>query len=252
MDKQTKKRKNAESFSLKSLEKRFSAKQAFRDELSVNIAFLRGIEISRMEQVEEEEALIILSSKITFQGVLFLKTAIHHVPKTFVMKCSDYGGASLCSVLIYEMVSASQTSLSSLSKQEVDCYVNFLESSCPNFIASNPLPDEQLWKMSEVGKYCFTKFLAPLVTRCLRCDGNITMHNPPSKASLYPARPNSGDQNYARVQAMQDVVRNSSIHKRLWFSLLPQGTITGFDRGFKHHLREWTALQVVTFTEVRS
>lgn len=185
MDKQTKKRKNAESFSLESLEKRFSAKQAFRDKLSANIAFLRGIEISRMEQVEEEEALIILSSKITFQGVLFLKTAIHRVPKTFVMKCSDYGGASLCSVLIYEMVSASQTSLSSLSKQEVDCYVNFLESSCPNFIASNPLPDEQLWKMSEVGKYCFTKFLAPLVTRCLRCDGNITMHNPPSKAKVF-------------------------------------------------------------------
>ena len=110
MDKQTKKRKNAESFSLESLEKRFSAKQAFRNELSANVAFLRGIEISKMEQVEEEEALIILSSKITFQGVLFLKTAIHHVPKTFVVKCSDYGGASLRSVLIYEMVFGRESS----------------------------------------------------------------------------------------------------------------------------------------------
>ena len=108
MDKRTKRRKNAESFSLESLEKRQTAKQAFRNELSANIVFLHGIEISRMEQVEEEEALIILSSKITFQGVLLLKTAIHHVPKTFVMKCSDCGGASLRSVLIYAMVSASQ------------------------------------------------------------------------------------------------------------------------------------------------
>ena len=185
MDKRTKKRKNTESFSLESLEKRFMAKQAFRNELSANMAFLRGIEISRMEQVEEEEALVILSSKITFQGVIFLKTAIQHIPKTFVMKCSDYGGASLRSVLIYEMVSASQTSLSSLSKEEIDCYVNFLESSCPNFIASSPLPDEQLWNMSEGGKYCFTKFLAPPVSRCLCCDGNVTMHNPPSKAKVF-------------------------------------------------------------------
>ena len=111
MDKRTKKRKNAESFSLELLEKCFSAKQAFRNELSANIAFLRGLEISKMEPVEKEEALIILSTKITFQGVLFLKTAIHHVPKTFLMKCSDYGGASLRSVLIYEIVSASQTVL---------------------------------------------------------------------------------------------------------------------------------------------
>ena len=139
----------------------FRRNKLFETNCLANIAFLRGIEISRMEQVGEEEALIILSSKITFQGVLFLKTVIHHVPNTSVMKCSDYGGASLRSVLIYEMVSASQTSLSSLSKEEIDCYVNFLESSCPNFIASSPLPDEQLWNMNEGGKYCFTKFLAP-------------------------------------------------------------------------------------------
>ena len=225
MDKRTKKKKKAESFYLESLEKRFSVKQAFQSELSANIAFLRGLEILKMEQVEEEEALIILSTKITFQGVLFLKTAIHHVPKTFVMKCSDYGGASLRSVLIYEMVSGSQTSLSSLSKEEVDCYVNFLESSCPNFIASSPLPDEQLWNMSEVGKYCFTKFLSPPVSRCLCCDGNITMHNPPSKAKVFTLQ---GPIPATKImQTMQDVVRNNSIHRQPRFSLLLQGVITG-------------------------
>ena len=70
--------------------------------------------------MEEEDALLILASKITFLGVMFLKAAIQHVPKTYVMKCTDSGGASLRSVLIYEMVSAGQTSLSSLCEEEVD------------------------------------------------------------------------------------------------------------------------------------
>jgi len=119
MDKQTTKRKSAESFSLDSLKKQFSAKKAFREELSAKIAFLRGIEISKMEEIEEKEVLIILASKITLQGVLFLRNAIRHVPNTFVMKCSDHGGASLHSVLIFEMVSASQTLRSSCPKKKL-------------------------------------------------------------------------------------------------------------------------------------
>ena len=84
MDKRTRKRKNAdaERFSLESLEQHFSAKRASKEQLSANIAYLHGIDMSSIDDVEEEEALVILSSKITFSGVLFLKAAIRHVPKT--------------------------------------------------------------------------------------------------------------------------------------------------------------------------
>ena len=188
MDRRTRKRKNADSerVSLESLEQHFSAKRAFKEELSANIAYLRGIDISSTDDVEEEETLVILSSKITFKGVLFLKATIRHVPKTYVMKCTDSSAASLRSVIIYEMVrSDCASSLSSLSKEEVDCYVNFLESFCLNFIAFRPLPKEQLWNMCEGGKYNFTTFLSPPVSTCLRCERDITMHNPPSKAKVF-------------------------------------------------------------------
>ena len=128
---------------------------------------------------------MILSSKITFSGVLFLKAAIPHVPKTYVMKCTDSSGASLRSVIMYEIVrSDHHTSLSSLSKEEVDSYVNLLESFCPNFIAFSPLPKEQLWNMCEGGKYNFTTFLSPPVSTCFCCERDISMHNPPSKAKV--------------------------------------------------------------------
>ena len=188
MEKKTRKRKkaDAERFSLESLEQQFSVKRAFKEELSANIAYLREIDISSIDDLEEEEALLILSSKITFSGVLFLKAAIRHVPKTYVMKCTDSSGDSLRSVLIYEMVrSDCHTSLSSLSKEKVDCYVNFLESFCPNFIAFNPLPKEQLWNMCDGGKYNFTTFLSPPVSTCLRCERDVSMHNPPSRAKVF-------------------------------------------------------------------
>ena len=189
MDKRTRKRKKADAesrYSLESLEQHFSAKRAFKEEISANIAYLRGIDISSIDDVEEEEALVILSSKITFSGVLFLKAVIRHVPKTYVMKCTDSSGDSLRSVIIFEMVrSDCPDSLSSLSKEEVDCYVNFLESFCPDFIAFSPLPKEQLWNMCEGGKYNFTAFLSPPVSACLRCESDITMHNPPSKAKVF-------------------------------------------------------------------
>lgn len=191
MDKRTRKRKSGEMFSLDSLEKRFLARKAFREELASKIAFLLDIDLSTKDVEEEEASLLILASKISFQGVIFLKAAIQHVPQTYVMKCTDSGGASLHSVIIYELRSASQTSLSSLSKEEVDSYVNFMENNCANFLGSSPLPKGQLWDMCQGGKFNFPKFLAPPVSACLRCERNITMHNPPSKAKVFIITPGS-------------------------------------------------------------
>ncbi|KAL9977756.1 hypothetical protein ACROYT_G015196 [Oculina patagonica] len=130
-------------FSLDSLDKRFLARKAFQEQLASKIAFLRGIDLSTMDVDEEEASLLILASKITFQGVIFLKAAIQHVPQTYVMKCTDSGGASLHLVIIYQLIWASQTFLSSLSKEEVDCYVNFVENNCANFLGSSLLPQER-------------------------------------------------------------------------------------------------------------
>ena len=118
--------------------------------------------------------------------MLFLKAVIRHVPKTYIMKCTYSSCASLRSVIIYEMVrSDSHTLLSSLSKEEVDCYLNVLKNFCPNFVTFSPLLKEQLWNMCEGGKYNFTTFLSPPVSTCLHCERDISMHNPPSKAKVF-------------------------------------------------------------------
>ena len=174
-------------FSLQSIEERLSEKKTLSQELSTHISFLRSIDLAITNQFGEEEALMILASKFTFSGVLLLKAAIQHVPKTYSMKLSEFGGVSLRSLLIHEMISAARiTPLSSLECDQVEFHVNFMESNCAKFLSSKGSLDEsQLWEMCEGERYRFTKFLAPPVSSCLSCEGNLSMHNRPSKAKVF-------------------------------------------------------------------
>ena len=115
MDKTNRKRKTPNMFSLESLEECFSAKKSIIQELNTHVSFLRNFDLASSNQFGEEEALMILASKFTFRGVYLLKAVIKHVPKTYSMKLSEFGGVSLRTQLIYEITSASDTPVASLN-----------------------------------------------------------------------------------------------------------------------------------------
>ena len=48
-----------------------------------------------------------------------------------------------------------------------------------------PLEVNKLWEISERSEYHLTKVLAPPVSTCLSCEGNISMHNWPTRARLF-------------------------------------------------------------------
>ena len=69
--------------------------------------------------------------------------------------------------------------------EEVDCYVNFFQRHCANFMSANTLPKQQLFHQFNTGDFNASMFLSPPVQCCMTCERNLTMHNPPSRARLY-------------------------------------------------------------------
>jgi len=154
---------------------------------------------------------MILASKFTFRGVYLLKAVIELVPKTYSMKLS--GGVLPLIQLINEITSASDTPVVSLNRNELEFTVNFMESNRVQFLSmGEPLEQKKLREISERSEYCLMKFLAPPVRTCLSCEGNLTMHNWPTRARLFPGRPGASLQNYSQVQELQDFLWTCSIH----------------------------------------
>lgn len=129
---------------------------------------------------------MILAFKFTFRGVYLLKVVIELVPKTYSMKQSEFGSVSQRPQLINKKTSAGDTPVVSLNRDEVEFTVNFMESNCVQFLSmGEPLEENNLWEISERSEYHLTKFLAPPVSTCLSCEGNLTMHNWPTRARLF-------------------------------------------------------------------
>lgn len=172
-------------FSLESLEEHYSTKTSIIQELRTHISFLRNFDPTSGNQFGEE-ALMILASKFTARGVYLLKAVIELVPKTYSMKLSEFGGISWRTQLINEITSASDTPVVSLNQDELEFTVNSMESYCVQFLSmGEPLEQNKLLEISKRSKYRLTKFLAPPVRTCLCCEGNLTMHNWPTRARLF-------------------------------------------------------------------
>ena len=129
---------------------------------------------------------MILAFKFTFRGVYLLKVVIELVPKTYSMKLSEFGSVSQRPQLINKKTSAGDTPVVSLNRDKLEFTVNFMESNCVQFLSMGErLEVNKLWEISERSEYHLTKFLAPPVSTCLSCGGNITMHNWPTRARLF-------------------------------------------------------------------
>jgi len=105
-----------------------------------------------------------------------------HVPCTYTMRCTEFQGFPLHTVLIHKIVTACCSSHSLDSLADVHLHVSYLEKYCMEFLCTpKVLPYNKLWKLCENSGYHYTRFLSPPLKSCLNCGEGITMHNAPSK-----------------------------------------------------------------------
>lgn len=186
MENRKRKKYQADLFSPEVIRSRLSAKKKLEADIDSHVEFLRSVDLNEVENVKEDEALAILSAKLTFNGLSVLKLAMSHVPCMYTMRCREFQSFPLRTVLIHKIFTACCSSRSLDSLADVHLYLSFLEKHCTEFLSSpEVLPHDKLWKLCENGGYHYTKCLSPPLKSCLNCGEGITMHNPPSKAKLF-------------------------------------------------------------------
>ena len=120
--------------------------------------FLRSVDLNEVDNLKEDEALAILSAKLTLNGLSVLKLAMSHVPCTYTIRCMEFQCFPLRTVLIHQIFTACCSSCSRDSLANVHQYVSFLEKYCTAFISSpEVLPHDKL--CANCHNYCSFIFI---------------------------------------------------------------------------------------------
>ncbi|CAB4011283.1 Hypothetical predicted protein [Paramuricea clavata] len=138
-----------------------------------------------MEKVKltEEEALTLASFQAGVQGIVILKEALRHVPENITRNENGKSMRFIFVCKIFRALASNHGIASTLKDQQIELLCQFLELYCPDFVTS---PGHQsIWSLTQDEGIYFNKFLTPPVTNCLGCDKLLTMHNRPSKATLF-------------------------------------------------------------------
>ena len=90
MENRKRKKYQADLFSPEVIRSRLSAKKKLEADIDIHLEFLRSVDLNEVDNVKEDEALAILSAKLTFSGLSVLKLAMSHVPCTYTMHCREF------------------------------------------------------------------------------------------------------------------------------------------------------------------
>ena len=180
-----KRRRLAQSFLPEVLENRLAERQQAQEKLDAVFDALSSLDISSLFNkditITEQQALLLLSSKLTFAGLVRLRMALHHVPATINMK-SRGENEPLRFRLVSEILAAYGIALDAGGVRQ---YAEILQRFCPSFCQFRFDMSDTLWKLTEERKFRFNKFITPPVESCLSCHGNLTMHRQPTNAVVY-------------------------------------------------------------------
>ena len=166
------------------------SKLAEQDNVLANICehlrAVKEVDIKRLANLQEQEALQVLACKLTVKGLENLKCAIHNVPDN-IPRVID--GIQLRLTYIYKIFNAlSGTNCdTNLSIDYVADYVAFIETYCPSFITKKDYQYEldKLWELTAKESMPFNKFVTPPIKTCLRCEKSLTMQNYPAKVKVF-------------------------------------------------------------------
>ena len=135
---------------------RCAVKQASAEDINTFTSGLRNTSLSSVTDINlsEDDALLILAAKLTMEGLFLLRNAITFVPANVISKVRG-SDAALRTMLIHEILTAVHGSLpfSGMTIEEVDCYVNFFQRHCANFMSANTLPKQQLFHQFNTGDF---------------------------------------------------------------------------------------------------
>ena len=135
--------------------------------------------MSNASKLTEDEALQLLASKLSIEGLYNLRRAISHVPDNITRVVN---GTSMRSTFIYNIFQ-SFTSLSSenMTVDDLSMYIQFAETYCSSFLTVKE-NDNHLWKLTETEELSFLKFLTPPVSLCMRQEAFCTQQSFQSKS----------------------------------------------------------------------
>ena len=175
-------------FNFDEVKARVQSKNDYINDVRERINALKEVDLGRLKsdgcKLSEDEALQLLASKVSVEGVFNLRRAIKHVPENITRMVN---GTSLRSTLIFKTFKslASPSVIQNLTNlEDVSLYTDFAESYCSSFLCVKET-DDNLWGLTEDEDFPFNKFLTPPVSLCMQCEKKISMRNNPSRAKLF-------------------------------------------------------------------
>lgn len=132
-------------------------------------------------EISEDDALLLLSGKISLPTVLLIRKTLKHVPASY---CRKEKTTLLRMKYINNIM---KSNCVDMSLEDLEVNIRFLECYCPSFLDRDfdETFDKSLWNLSKEEENWYNMFLTPPVKDCLSCGGTLGMYNPPSKAVVF-------------------------------------------------------------------
>lgn len=184
---QSKKKRTSGMFDFENMQAKFREEKrnvnAARDRLKA----LKEIDLARLMSdachLMEDEALQLLASKLSIEGLLNLRDTIQHIPNNIPRIVN---GISLrISFMFKTCKSLSSQHFENMSMADFQMYVKFIETYCPVFITAKKPSTDHLWELTQTEDLPYNCFLTPPVSTCTQCDKDLTIRNNPSKAKMF-------------------------------------------------------------------
>lgn len=180
-----KKQRLAKSFTPEAVQDQLQQRKQAQEDLNSAFASLIAIDIlsvfRRKLVIDEQHALMLLSCKLTFQGVFLLKLALDHIPLSFsVIPRGTNVPLRFC--LVRNILGKNGIDLSA---SEVQWFAEILQRCCPVFSSREFSLNDSLWKLMEEGSYNYNRFIGPPIQSCLACKDMLVMKNSPTRAIIY-------------------------------------------------------------------
>lgn len=181
-----KKRTSGLVFNFDEVKARVESKNDYVRDVRQRLNALKEVDLCRLISdtcnLTEDEALQLLASKLSVNGLYNLRRAINHVPDN-ITRVVD--GTSMRSTLIFKLFeSLSSPNSENITIQDLSLYTQFAEMYCSSFLSVKE-NDNHLWKLTEKENLSFNKFLTPPVSLCMHCNKKLSMRNNPCKAKLF-------------------------------------------------------------------
>ena len=186
-----KRKKQSERFDLDNVRAVVRSNQTCLDKIREHIMALCDVDLqhllSEKAKLTEEEALDLAVLKVGVHGITVLKQVLQHVPSN-LSRVTKGSSMRYCYVLKIFKALVRDATAHSMKEDDFRLLCDFLESYCEEFLATEPskiATDTNVWNLTQSERVNFNKFLTPPISNCLRCNKQLSMHNDPSKATLF-------------------------------------------------------------------